>query len=173
MAWIGRKTTARVGVRPHAASSRFCYRDSPASGRPGGGSTAERSYTIFSPRTQPLDPDKLVESVLGSLDDDKAEEVTVIDLRGRSSITDYMVIATGRSQRQVGAMADHLMEKLKKFGLAVGVEGVTQGDWVLIDAGDIVVHLFRPEVRSFYNLERMWSVRPADPIEGKAGALTA
>ena len=115
----------------------------------------------------------MVESVLTSLDDDKAEEVTVIDLRGRSSIADFMVIATGRSQRQVGAMADHLMERLKKFGLAVGVEGVTQGDWVLIDAGDIIVHLFRPEVRSFYNLERMWDVRPAESVGVRAGALTA
>jgi ribosome-associated protein len=73
-----------------------------------------------------------------------------------------MVVASGHSQRQLGAMAEHLMEKLKPLGLAVSVEGLTQGDWVLIDAGDIVVHLFRPDVRSFYNLERMWGVRTAD-----------
>jgi ribosome-associated protein len=117
----------------------------------------------------------LVESVVGSLDDDKAEDVVVIDLRGRSSIGDHMVLASGRSQRQVGAMAEHLTEKIKHLGLAVSVEGLTQGDWVLIDAGDIVVHLFRPEVRSFYNLEGMWGQRPAIERSDrqKAGALIA
>ncbi len=115
----------------------------------------------------------MVETVVGSLDDDKAEDVTVIDLRGRSSIADHMVIASGRSQRQVGAMADHLMEKLKQLGLPVSVEGMQQGDWVLIDAGDIVVHLFRPEVRSFYNLERMWGVPAASKAAEKVGALIA
>ncbi|PKU24288.1 ribosome silencing factor [Telmatospirillum siberiense] len=118
---------------------------------------------------RPLDPDKLVELVVASLDDDKAEETVVIDLRGRSSLGDHLVIATGRSQRQVGAMADHLMEKLKHQGLPVSVEGMTQGDWVLIDGGDIVIHLFRPEVRSFYNLEGMWGVRPAEKTAGAAG----
>lgn len=111
---------------------------------------------------RPLDPEKLVELVVASLDDDKAEDTIVIDLRGRSSLGDHLVISTGRSQRQVGAMADHLMEKLKRQGLAVSVEGMTQGDWVLIDGGDIVVHLFRPEVRGFYNLEAMWGARPAE-----------
>ena len=103
----------------------------------------------------------MVDIVVASLGDDKAEEVSVIDLRGRSSLTDHMVVASGLSQRQLGAMAEHLSEKLKHVGAAVSIEGLTQGDWVLIDAGDIVVHLFRPEVRSFYNLERMWSTRAA------------
>ncbi len=115
----------------------------------------------------------MVETVVGSLDDDKGEDIVVIDLRGRSSIADHMVIASGRSQRQVGAMAEHLMEKLKRLGLAVSIEGMAQGDWVLIDAGDIVVHLFRPEVRSFYNLERMWGVAPVGKAAEKAGALIA
>ncbi len=128
---------------------------------------------------RPLDPDKLVETVVTSLDDDKAEEIVVIDLRGRSSLGDHLVIATGRSQRQVGAMADHLLETLKQQGLGVSIEGMTQGDWVLIDAGDIVIHLFRPEVRSFYNLEGMWGLRPAGKAEEKtmtaekAGAFSA
>lgn len=128
---------------------------------------------------RPLDPDKLVELVVASLDDTKAEDIVVIDLRGRSSLGDHLVIATGRSQRQVGAMADHLMEKLKQQGLAVSVEGMTQGDWVLIDGGDIVIHLFRPEVRSFYNLEGMWGVRPVEKsgetvvTTGAAGAFSA
>jgi ribosome-associated protein len=115
----------------------------------------------------------LVETVIGSLDDDKAEEITTIDLRGRSSIADHMIIATGRSQRQVGAMADHLTEKLKQLGLGVSVEGQAQGDWVLIDAGDVIVHLFRPEVRSFYNLERMWALPASERVPGSRGALIA
>jgi len=91
--------------------------------------------------------------------------VIIIDLRGRSSIADHLVIASGRSQRQVVAMADHLHTKLKQLGLPVSVEGVPQGDWVLIDAGDIVVHLFRPEVRSFYGLERMWGLTTPERVE--------
>ncbi len=83
-----------------------------------------------------------------------------------------MIIATGRSQRQVGAMAEHLMEKLKRLGLPVSIEGQTQGDWVLLDAGDVIVHLFRPEVRSFYDLERMWAPHLAGKPPEKAGALT-
>ena len=105
---------------------------------------------------RPLEADALVASVVASLDGDKAEEIVTIDLRGRSSIADRMVVATGRSQRQVGAMADHLVEKLKGAGISPSVEGQGQGDWVLIDAGDVIVHLFRPEVREFYDLEGMW-----------------
>ncbi len=99
----------------------------------------------------------ILEIALTSLDDDKAEDLVVIDLTGRSSIADSLIIATGRSSRQVAAMADHLMEKLK--ALAPGpilVEGQARGDWVLLDAGDVIVHLFRPEVRDFYALEKMW-----------------
>ncbi|KZD08371.1 ribosome silencing factor [Oceanibaculum pacificum] len=97
--------------------------------------------------------------VVKSLDDDKAEDVIVIDLAGKSSFADYMVIASGRSTRQVSAIADHLMERLKAAGIgSVAAEGMTQGDWVLIDGGDVVVHLFRPEVRAFYNLEKMWGL---------------
>jgi ribosome-associated protein len=91
-----------------------------------------------------------------SLDDDKAEELVVINLSGKTSIADYMVIASGRSTRQVSAMAEHLREKLKARGMTVAVEGAGRSDWVLLDAGDIIVHLFRPEVRAFYNLEKMW-----------------
>jgi len=92
-----------------------------------------------------------------TLDDDKAQDVVVIDLNGKTSMGDYMVIATGTSQRQVGAMANHLQENLKASGVkGVTTEGTEQCDWVLLDAGDIIVHLFRPEVRSFYNLEKVW-----------------
>lgn len=100
---------------------------------------------------------ELLEAVRSSLDDDKAEDVTVIDLRGRSEIADYMVVASGRSSRQVTSISDKLIERLKeRFGLSAKVEGKAQGDWVLIDAGDVIVHVFRPEVREFYQLEKMW-----------------
>lgn len=101
--------------------------------------------------------DVLLARILASLDDDKAEDVVTIDLRGRSSVADYMVICSGRSSRQVAAIAEKLVERLKaEFGRISKVEGKEQGDWVLIDATDVVVHVFRPEVRDFYQLEKMW-----------------
>ena len=109
----------------------------------------------------PLAGDDVLKLVTASLDDDKALDLTVIDLHGKTDIADHMVIASGTSERQVSAMADHLRENLKKGGLkAVNVEGMPQCDWVLIDAGDIIVHLFRPEVRSFYGLEKLWADTP-------------
>jgi ribosome-associated protein len=105
--------------------------------------------------------------ILASLDDDKAEEVVVIPLAGRTSIADWMIVASGRSTRQVVAMAAHLDDKLKPLlGAKPHTEGVAQGDWVLVDAGDIIVHLFRPEVRAFYAIEKMWSV---DSVAGSEG----
>ena len=109
------------------------------------------------------DRSKLTEALLAlvrrSLEDDKAEDIVVIDLKGKSSFADYMVIATGRSNRQVVAIADHLAEKLKEAGHGpVPLEGKQGGDWVLIDAGDVVVHVFRPEPRAFYALEKMWAL---------------
>lgn len=96
---------------------------------------------------------------LESLDDDKGRDILKIDLAGKSSIADYLVIVSGTSQRHVVAMADHLIEKLKTLGLVgLSAEGREQGDWVVIDAFDVIVHLFRPEVREFYNLEKMWDV---------------
>ncbi|MEC8851381.1 MAG: ribosome silencing factor, partial [Pseudomonadota bacterium] len=101
----------------------------------------------------------MLDLIKGSLDDDKAEDLVVIDLAGKSTLGDYMVVASGRSQRQVAAMADHLVFKLKQSKMANAViEGKAQGDWVLIDAGDVIVHLFRPEVREFYGIEKMWMV---------------
>ena len=113
---------------------------------------------------------ELVGLIEKSLDDDKAEDIVVIDLHGKSSFADFMVVASGRSARQVGAMAEHLEVKLKQQGVGpVGVEGAQAGDWVLIDGGDVVVHLFRPEVRRFYNLEKMWGI--AMPEADRAVAL--
>lgn len=99
----------------------------------------------------------LLDAVLASLDADKAEDVVQIDLRGKSEIGDYMVIATGRSTRQVSAISEKLADKLKaEFGVLSKMEGKETGDWVLIDTGDVIVHVFRPEVREFYQLEKMW-----------------
>jgi len=101
--------------------------------------------------------DQVLARVIASLEDDKAEDIVTIDLRGRSSIADYMVICSGRSSRQVGAIAEKLMERLKEdFGRNCKIEGKDQGDWVLIDTQDVIVHVFRPEVREFYQLEKMW-----------------
>jgi ribosome-associated protein len=104
------------------------------------------------------DAEETLRLVLAGLDNMKAEDITTIDLRDKSSIGDYMVVASGRSNRHVGAVADHLLQDLNRAGLpGVRVEGMPQCDWVLIDAGDVIVHVFRPEVRAFYNLEKMWS----------------
>lgn len=95
--------------------------------------------------------------ILSSLSDDKAEEIVQIDLRGKSAIGDYMVICSGRSSRQVGAISEKLADRLKhELGVASKLEGKDAGDWVLIDTGDVIVHVFRPEVREFYQLEKMW-----------------
>lgn len=102
--------------------------------------------------------------IVASLDDDKGEDITVVDLRGKSSFADLMVVATGRSQRHVAGMADHIAEKLRAVGHEfISIEGKDTCNWVLIDAGDVVVHLFRPEVRELYNLEKMWAV--AAPVQ--------
>jgi ribosome-associated protein len=107
---------------------------------------------------QHIDVEKLHQLVLKSLDDDQALEVVSIPLEGKSNIADHMVIASGRSTRQVASMATKLADRVKQeFGKNVRIEGLPAADWVLIDADDVIVHLFRPEVRSFYNLERMWS----------------
>ena len=103
------------------------------------------------------EPGSMLALVLTSLDEDQAQEVVTIPLQGKSSMADHMVIASGRSTRQVAAIAQKLAERLKQGGFGhARIEGLPAADWVLIDAGDVVVHLFRPEVRTFYNLERMW-----------------
>ena len=100
---------------------------------------------------------ELLERILSTLEDGKAEDVVVIDLRGKSELADHMVIASGRSSRQVAAISEMLVERIKQeFTVSAKVEGKDAGDWVLIDTGDVVVHVFRPEVREFYQLEKMW-----------------
>jgi len=101
--------------------------------------------------------ERLLAAILSSLSDDKAEDVVQIDLRGRTEIGDYLVIASGRSTRQVAAISEKLTDRLKaEFGLSTRAEGKDTGDWVVIDTGDVIVHVFRPEVRDFYQLEKMW-----------------
>ena len=126
------------------------------------------SSTIVSitdmPTTAPAEAGSVHALILDQLDEDQAQELVTIPLEGKSSIADHMVIASGRSTRHVAAMATKLAERLKKAGHGTPrIEGLPAADWVLIDAGDVVVHLFRPEVRSFYNLERMWAFGDAPP----------
>jgi ribosome-associated protein len=121
------------------------------------------------PFTPPAEPGSLHALVLDQLDEDQAQDVVSIPLEGKSAIADFMVIASGRSTRQVAAMAGKLAERVKAAGHGTArIEGLPAADWVLIDAGDVVVHLFRPEVRSFYNLERMWGFGEDLPRAGAA-----
>ncbi|MBP7240565.1 ribosome silencing factor [Amaricoccus sp.] len=109
-----------------------------------------------------IDGSTLLSAILASLDGDKAEDVIVIPLAGKSEMADHMVIATGRSSRQVSAISEKLADRLKSdHGTLVRMEGKDLGDWVLIDAGDVIVHVFRPEVRDFYQLEKMWAPETA------------
>jgi len=107
--------------------------------------------------TQP-DADKTLDMILSRLDDMKAEETVTIDLRGKSAYSDYMIVTSGRANRHVGAIAENVAKALKENGIKnIHIEGLPNCDWVLIDSGDVVVHVFRPEVREFYNLERLWA----------------
>ncbi|BAM86451.1 hypothetical protein S58_04350 [Bradyrhizobium oligotrophicum S58] len=107
------------------------------------------------------DADKTLRTILSRLEDMKAEETVTIDLHGKSAYSDYMVITTGRSNRHVGSIAENVAKGLKEAGNAkLHVEGLPNCDWVLIDSGDVIVHVFRPEVREFYNLERLWTQGP-------------
>lgn len=112
--------------------------------------------------------------VLTSLDDDLAQDIVTIDLQGKSALADHMVVATGRSQRHVGALADHLLRKLKEAGQKnIRTEGQATGDWVLVDAGDVVVHIFRAEVREFYGLEKMWATEAETKAYAPAQGINA
>ena len=125
-------------------------------------SSENATVVAMAGKSSDLSPDALHQLVMTQLDDDQAQEIVSIPLAGKSSIADHMVIASGRSTRQVAAIAQKLAEKIKQAGFGPArVEGLPAADWVLIDAGDVVVHLFRPEVRSFYNLERMWALGDA------------
>lgn len=135
-----------------------------------GGRTLNRTHikteAVKTPSAQPL-----LERILKSLDEDKAEEIATIDLAGRSSLCDAIVVANGRSQRHVAAIAEHLARRLKDAGYGTcHVEGLPQGDWVLVDAGDVIAHIFRPEVRAYYDIEGLWSVEGTP--EGATGGAS-
>jgi len=125
-------------------------------------------------RTGPPQPAARLDIILASLADDKAEDVVTIDLAGKTSMADYMVVATARSKRHIATLADHLRERLKAAGMTtVPVEGIEQGDWVLLDAGDVVVHLFQAELRDFYNVEKMWAIPAPEPPDESSDAARA
>ena len=137
-----------------------------------GAAEAQPARPTAPDKTEPSPQDRAKETlrlILAQLDDDKAEEVVTIDLCGKTDIADAMVVASGRSARHVGAMADKIVKKLKEHGLGrPRMEGAPACDWVLIDAEDVIVHLFRPEVRQFYNLERIWSETARTPVRPDA-----
>jgi ribosome-associated protein len=129
----------------------------PAHSAPAAAGVSKTAPMDETPLSRQAEPGSLQAMVLDSLEEDQAQDVVSIPLEGKSSIADFMIIASGRSTRQVAAIATKLAERLKAAGFgSPRIEGLPAADWVLIDAGDVVVHLFRPEVRSFYNLERMW-----------------
>jgi ribosome-associated protein len=124
--------------------------------------TARKTSTQAAALKAQPDADKTLNMILSRLDDMKAEETITIDLRGKSAFSDYMIVTTGRANRHVGAIAENVTKALKENGIkSIHVEGLPNCDWVLIDSGDVVVHVFRPEVREFYNLERLWTQNPA------------
>ena len=119
----------------------------------------------MSPVFAEANSDSILAAILSSLADDKAEDVVQIDLRGKTAIGDYMVVCSGRSSRQVAAISEKLIERLKTtFGRNSRLEGKNTGDWVLVDTGDVIVHVFRPEVREFYQLEKMWTPGVVDTV---------
>jgi ribosome-associated protein len=142
--------TRRGGFSARIQEDDVLSHSDPATGLPVGPRPAN-------PVTPEYTSEQVLAAVLASLDDDKAEDVVQIDLRGRSDVADYMVICSGRSSRQVASISEKLADRLKQeFRISARMEGKDTGDWVLIDASDVIVHVFRPEVRDFYQLEKMW-----------------
>lgn len=140
--------------------------DDDLSPHPRAAEAADRTAPMTGAAFPATTSDATLAAVLASLDDDKAEDIVQIDLRGRSDMADWMVICSGRSTRQVAAISEKLADRLKQqHGILAKMEGKDTGDWVLIDAGDVIVHVFRPEVRDFYQLEKMW-------MPGTAGAVS-
>ena len=128
--------------------------------------TSRKTSTKAAALKAQSDADKTLNIILSRLEDMKAEETVTIDLRGKSAFSDYMIVTSGRANRHVGAIAENVMKALKQAGIKnLHIEGLPNCDWVLIDSGDVIVHVFRPEVREFYNLERLWS---QTPVKAKA-----
>ena len=120
---------------------------------------AQKGGPVKTSKTADIAVEDVLQTVISCLEDSKAEDITTIDIQGKSALGDYMVVASGRSQRHVGAIADLLLRQLKSSGVrSARVEGQQHADWVLVDVGDVIIHLFRPEVRDFYGLEKMWQL---------------
>ncbi len=151
---------AKKAVAKKAVAKKPVAKKTDGAAKPRTSASAQAVANSFAkdPFAIPEKVESLHRLILASLEDDKAEEILSIPLAGKTALADYMVIASGRSTRQVSAMAEHLLDKCRSPGRLVRVEGLATGDWVLVDTGDVIIHLFRPEVRSFYNLEKMWSV---------------
>lgn len=138
-------------------SARYSQEDDVLSFQAEAVKSADGRANVMGAAAQEATSEAQLDAILSSLEKDKAEDIVQIDLRGKTAIGDYMVIASGRSSRQVSAISDKLAQRLKEeFGLTARTEGKDTGDWVLIDTGDVIVHVFRPEVREFYQLEKMW-----------------
>jgi ribosome-associated protein len=153
-------------IAPYQEDTVLSHSD-PATGLPVG--PRQKSAATDADGADGITSAALLALVLSSVDDDKAEDIVQIDLRGRSDVADYMVICSGRSSRQVASISEKLADRLKQeMRMSVRMEGKETGDWVLIDAGDVIVHVFRPEVREFYQLEKMWL-----PVGSGAGAPRA
>ncbi|MBI2254379.1 MAG: ribosome silencing factor [Proteobacteria bacterium] len=154
-------TKAKVATKPKAAAKAKTATKTAAKAKAPGKPTAKSTQAASKADAFSRQLLKLVEK---SLDDDKAEDIVSVDLAGKSAIADFMVIATGRNVRQLAAMAHHVAEKLAKAGAKpIGIEGISQGDWVLVDGNDIIIHLFRPDVRKLYSLEKMWGLDQVEP----------
>ena len=139
------------------AGRRFILEDNVLSFHADAVATADGRSELMAAGANEATSEALLAAILSSLSDDKAEEIVDIDLRGKTAMGDYMVVCSGRSSRQVTAISEKLVERLKtEFGRTARLEGKDTGDWVLIDTGDVIVHVFRPEVREFYQLEKMW-----------------
>ena len=155
-----------VAENRHSHAVCFAARTQPCFERPDTlGTTANRKASAPATHelTGAISAKSVIDTVLACLDDAKAEEVVSINIEGKSALADYMVIASGRSNRHVAAISDQLVSALKEAGFGnARIEGMPSADWVLIDANDVIVHVFRPEVRAFYNLEKMWQAPDLD-----------
>ncbi|WP_374652521.1 ribosome silencing factor [Dongia sp.] len=154
---------AKPAMKKSAAKTKSATKPK-AAAKPKSSAKKSTSRTVQASNAAEVRARALLKLVERSLDDDKAEDIVSVDLAGKSAIADFMVIATGRNTRQLAAMAHHLAEKLTKAGAKpIGIEGISQGDWVLVDGNDIIIHLFRPEVRKLYSLEKMWGLDQPAP----------
>ena len=158
---FGARDTVKGMVPGHICIVQVCFTQVGTLPKTAKTKTARKTSTQAAALKAQPDADKTLNMILSRLDDMKAEETVTIDLRGKSAFSDYMIVTSGRANRHVGAIAENVAKGLKETGIkSIHVEGLPNCDWVLIDSGDVIVHVFRPEVREFYNLERLWTQGP-------------